>query len=64
MSSLLEGNEEQLERELTGEPFAKPATGSVVLHAFLTLAIVLYYILGASFIPTCGAGRPRAERSA
>ena len=49
MSSLLEGNEEQLERELVGEPFAKPATGSIVLHALLTLAIVLYYILGGFF---------------
>jgi periplasmic protein TonB len=49
MSSLLEGNEEQLERELSGEPFAKPATGSVVLHAALMLAIVLYYILGGFF---------------
>jgi len=49
MSSLLEGNEEQLERELAGEPFAKPATGSVALHAALTLAIVLYYVLGGFF---------------
>src|SRR3954469_18000839 len=46
MSSLLEGNEEHLERELAGEPLAKPATGSVVLHAALMLGIVLYYILG------------------
>src|SRR5579872_4041271 len=49
MSSLLEGNEEQLERELAPEPFAKPATGSLVLHAGLMLAIVLYYILGGFF---------------
>jgi len=49
MSSLLEGNEEQLERELASEPFAKPATGSLVLHAALTLAIVLYYVLGGFF---------------
>ena len=49
MSSLLEGNEEQLERELSGEPFAKPATGSLVLHAALMLAIVLYYVLGGFF---------------
>jgi protein TonB len=49
MSSLLEGNEEQLERELSPEPFAKPATGSLVLHAALTLAIVLYYVLGGFF---------------
>src|SRR3954451_16079 len=49
MSSLLEGNEEHLERELAGEPLAKPATGSVVLHAALMLSIVLYYILGGFF---------------
>jgi protein TonB len=49
MSSLLEGNEEQLERELAGEPLARPATGSVALHAALTLAIVLYYVLGGFF---------------
>jgi protein TonB len=49
MSSLLEGNEEQLERELGGEPFARPATGSVVLHVGLTIAIVLYYYLGGFF---------------
>src|SRR4051812_46911135 len=49
MSSLLEGNEEQLERELAGEPFVAPATGSLVLHAGLTVAIVLYYILGGFF---------------
>lgn len=45
MSSLLEG-EERVEQELTGEPLAAPATGSVVLHGALTLAIVLYYVLG------------------
>src|SRR3954469_7976964 len=49
MSSLLEGDEEHLERELAGEPFAKPATGSPALHAALTLAIVLYYIVGGFF---------------
>lgn len=49
MSSLLEGNEEQLERELAAEPFAKPATGSLVLHAAITVAVVLYYILGGFF---------------
>ena len=46
MSSLLEGNEEHLEQELAGEPLARPATGSIVLHAGLTIAIVLYYIVG------------------
>ncbi len=49
MSSLLEGNEEHLEQELAGEPFAKPATGSFVLHALLGAAIVLYYVLGGFF---------------
>jgi periplasmic protein TonB len=45
MSSLLEGDE-QLERELTGEPLAAPATGSVLLHIGLAVAIVAYYIIG------------------
>ena len=49
MSSLLEGNEEHLEQELAGEPFAKPATGSFVLHALLGASIVLYYMLGGFF---------------
>jgi len=49
MSSLLEGNEEQLERELTGEPVVGPATGSIALHAALAIGIVLYYILGGYF---------------
>lgn len=49
MSSLLEGSEEQLDRELSPEPFAKPATSSLVLHAGLMVAIVLYYILGGFF---------------
>ncbi len=49
MSSLLEGNEEYLERELAVEPFARPATGSVVLHAALTVAIILYYYVGGFF---------------
>lgn len=49
MSSLLEGNEEQLEQELTEERLGKPAAGSLVLHALLTLSIVLYYIVGGFF---------------
>ena len=49
MSSLLEGNEEHLEQEFAAEPFARPATGSVVLHIGLTLAIGLYYFLGGFF---------------
>jgi periplasmic protein TonB len=48
MSGLLEG-EERLEQELTGEPVFAPATGSVVLHAALALAIVLYYVVGGFF---------------
>jgi periplasmic protein TonB len=48
MSSLLEG-EERLEQELTGEPVFAPATGSVVLHVALGLAIVLYYVVGGFF---------------
>jgi protein TonB len=48
MSSLLEGDE-QLERELTGEPVAAPATGSVLLHLGLAGAIVAYYIIGGFF---------------
>ncbi len=49
MSILLEGNEEHLERELAGEPIAAPATGSIILHAGLTIAIVVYYIVGGFF---------------
>src|SRR4051794_36484586 len=49
MSSLLEGSEEQLEQELAGDPFMAPATGSLVLHALLTIAMVLYYIVGGFF---------------
>jgi protein TonB len=48
MSSLLEGDE-RLERELTGEPVAAPATGSVLLHLGLAGAIVAYYIIGGFF---------------
>ena len=48
MSVLLE-REEQLERELTGEPIAAPATGSVLLHIGLAGAIVAYYIVGGFF---------------
>lgn len=46
MSSLLEGDEEQLEQELTGEPIVGPSMGSVALHAALAVGIVLYYVLG------------------
>jgi protein TonB len=48
MSSLLEGDE-QLERELTGEPVAAPATGSLLLHLGLAGAIVAYYVIGGFF---------------
>jgi protein TonB len=48
MSALLE-HDESLERELTGEPVAAPATGAVLLHAALAGAIVAYYIAGGFF---------------
>ena len=48
MSVLLEGDE-QLERELTGEPIAAPATGSVLLHIAIAGAIVAYYIIGGFY---------------
>ena len=48
MDSILEGGE-QLERELTGEPIAAPAAGSVVLHAILFAGILLYGILNGFF---------------
>lgn len=48
MSVLLEGDE-RLERELTGEPVAGPATGSVLLHVALAGSIVAYYIIGGFF---------------
>ena len=49
MSVLLEREEEHLERELTGEPIAAPATGAVLLHLALAGAIVGYYIVGGFF---------------
>jgi protein TonB len=48
MSELLEGDE-RLERELTGEPVAAPATGSVLLHLGLAGSIAAYYIIGGFF---------------
>jgi len=48
MSELLEGDE-RLERELTGEPFKAPATGSVLLHIGLAATIASYYIIGGFF---------------
>ncbi len=48
MSTLLEGDE-RLERELTAEPVAAPATGSVLLHLGLAGAIAAYYIIGGFF---------------
>ncbi len=44
MDSLLEGSE-QLERELTPDPIAAPATGSIVLHAALFGGVLLYGII-------------------
>lgn len=48
MSVLLEGDE-QLERALTGEPVAGPATGAVLLHLAIAGAVVAYYIVGGFF---------------
>ncbi len=48
MDSVLEGGE-QLERELTPEPLAAPAAGSLLLHAALAGCIVAYGILGGLF---------------
>lgn len=48
MSTLLE-HDEHLERQLSGEPLAAPATGAVLLHLALAGAIVGYYIAGGFF---------------
>ncbi len=46
MNSVLEGGE-HLERELTPEPIAGPAAGSIVLHAALAVCLVYYaWVLG------------------
>ncbi len=52
---MLDG-EEHLERELSGERMVAPATGSVLLHAGLMLAIVLYYVVGGYFHSTLWGG--------
>jgi protein TonB len=44
MDSILE-HSEQLERELTPDPVAAPATGSIVLHAALFGAILVYGLI-------------------
>src|ERR1700677_65196 len=59
MESVLESSE-HLERELTREPFAGPAAGSVGLHLAI-LAMLLYYGWGvglfySKFWGTAGAG--------
>ena len=41
MNSVLEGGE-HLERELTPEPMAGPATGSLVLHVVLVACLAFY----------------------
>ena len=46
MSSLLEG-EERLERELSGEPLRAPATGALLLH--LALGVAIFVSLGGFF---------------
>ena len=48
MSSVLEGGK-HLERELTPEPMGGPAAGSLVLHALLALAVILYGVLNGLF---------------
>lgn len=48
MSELLEGDE-RLEQELTAEPVAAPATGSILLHIGLAGAILAYYFIGGFF---------------
>lgn len=48
MSVLLEGDE-RLEKELTGEPVAAPATGSVLLHLGLVGLVIAYYVIGGFF---------------
>jgi protein TonB len=48
MNTLLEGDE-QLERELAGEPVAAPATGAVLLHIGLVGGIILYGVLRGLF---------------
>jgi protein TonB len=48
MESLLEGGE-QLERELTPEPIAAPAAGSLLLHGALAGGLLAYGLLGGLF---------------
>lgn len=48
MEGLLEGSE-HLERELTPEPIAAPAMGSIALHAILIASAVSWGILGGLF---------------
>jgi len=59
MDSILEGAE-QLERELTPDPVAAPATGSIVLHAALFGAILAYGLInGFMHQQLLGRSRPR-----
>jgi protein TonB len=59
MNGVLEGGE-HLERELVPEPVAKPAVGSLLLHAGLAGGLVLYGIIGGfihhNFWGSPGAG--------
>jgi len=48
MDTLIEGGE-QLELELTPEPIALPALGSLLLHGALAGALLAYGILGGLF---------------
>ena len=58
MSSLLEGSE-QLERELTPDPIAVPAAGSIALHGALFGGLLLWGILGG-FLHRSMWGNPGA----
>ncbi len=48
MNSLLDGGE-QLERELTPEPMAAPAAGSLLLHGALAVSLLTYGLLAGLF---------------
>ncbi len=48
MNSLLDGGE-QLERELTPEPMAAPAAGSLLLHGALAVSLLTYGLIAGLF---------------
>ncbi len=61
MNSFLE-NGDHLERELTPEPIAGPAAGSLGLHLALAACLCLTAGCWGCFITIFGAARARAER--